>query len=153
MKKEHKILNELKIVFEKSGFNTLASAIDDYSKGKMTESTLEEILFEWNTKINPQYTTEESEGKTIRKLLRFDFINLGGTYIRPVDICSIKQDTIYDYKSHKEKYLIIINSDETDNKMLYKDLTIAFDSEKERSNELNWLKEILTFYGTTFQDK
>lgn len=152
MGKEHKILGEIKLIFEKSGFRTLSSAIDDFSKQRISESTLEEILFEWNTRINPEYIEEENEGETIRKLIPLRFIKFGEWYIHPGEIHSIKQDTIYDSKDHKKKYLLIINSDEDEKKILYKNLTLAFDSENERCKELNWLKEILSFYGVTFQN-
>ena len=152
MKNEVRLLNEIKQVFKKNCFDVLVTAIDDYLNKNISESTLEEILFEWNTRINPEYIEMEEEGRKLRSIIPLKFIKVQDTYIRPAEIISIRLDTKYDGRSNKTKYVIIFNADEDEKKILYKNLTLAYDSEQERTKELNWLKEILSFYGVTFQN-
>ena len=152
MKNEVRLLNEIKQVFKKNCFDVLVTAIDDYLNKNISESTLEEILFEWNTRINPEYREMEEEGRKLRSIIPLKFIKVQDTYIRPAEIISIRLDTKYDSRSNKTKYVIIFNADEDERKILYKNLTLAYDSEQERAKELNWLKEILSFYGVTFQN-
>lgn len=152
MKNEVRLLNEIKQVFKKNCFDVLVTAIDDYLNKNISESILEEILFEWNTRINPEYIEMEEEGRKLRSIIPLKFIKIQDTYIRPAEIISIRLDTKYDGRSNKTKYVIIFNADEDERKILYKNLTLAYDSEQERTKELNWLKEILSFYGVTFQN-
>ena len=43
------IIKELRLAFLKLGIESIPTFLDDYSRGLLPESELEELLLEWNT--------------------------------------------------------------------------------------------------------
>lgn len=143
------ILTEIECIFEKHYYVILSEAMRDFREGRLKAGDFEELLMEWNTKINRNFVKEEEDADRKRNILSGVLITLQNTLLIPQKIISISRQESYDYNICKQLYLIIIN--ETENFTIpYQNMTFTYVNKKDRDNEINWLKETLTYMGIKF---
>lgn len=139
------IIKELRLAFLKLGIESIPIFLDDYSRGLLPESELEELLLEWNTGTGEEEMQEMEETcrrpKSVTK-----YIEICGNYYLAHKISSLEREEKIDYETGDYYYTILMNRSDS-HIITHANTVFKFDTVEERDKVFRLINDKLAILG------